>query len=747
MIGLAVRTLRFRKGAFAAAFIAMVLGAAIVMACGGLMETGIRTSVPPQRLAGADIVVVGDQRYEAPGSDDESAILSERVRLDDDLVDAIAAVPGVRSAEGQLIDPGPRTGAVDAIAVTAEPGVELARLEQQIDGALDGAAITLVGDDRGLAEFPRARASSESLVTLAGVFGGWAIMVSMFGVASMLALSIQQRRKELALLRAVGATPGQLRRMVLGETLLLSVMATALAYLPGSWLGRFLFERMADSGVVSPAVAFHQGWLPTVVAVGAATIAAVGGALVAGRRAGRIRPTQALTEVTTDGPLLTRPRVVFGLLFLSGGVALGVVTVTVMSGPLTSSTAGPAAILWAIGLAMFSPALTRFLTRVLQRPVRTVSGLAGELAVLNVQARTARMAAVVTPVILLVGVGTSTLYLQATEDFANRQAFTDGLVADAVVTATGGVGADLVERVDDLPGVAGASLHVRSTGFIESPRDRSDEGRTLVGVSADGVEATAPVSLADGALTDLRGESVALATDHAAELGVDVGDTVTTRFGDGTAADLEVVALFSAADDYDALLVPASLLAGHTTPGQAREILVKAEAGTDTSSVVEALHILLAGEPGLAVTDRDALFAGQADQQRTLAFANYTVVAMIVAYTAISVINTLVSSTSARRQEFGLQRLTGATRRQVMQMVGVEGGLVAVIGVVLGTFASIATLVPFSVSRIDTVMPEGSPLIYAGVVAAALALTLGATLAPGWMAMRGRPAEAAVSVD
>ncbi|TDE01619.1 FtsX-like permease family protein [Jiangella asiatica] len=746
MIRLAVRTLRFRAGAFVAAFVAMFLGAAIVMACGGLMETGIRTAVPPQELAGSDVVVAGDQRYDMAGSDD-GAVLAERVRMDAGLVDTVAAVDGAATAEGHVLDESAPAGTVDAIAVTAEPGTTTSTLRERIDAALaDTATTTLTGDDRGLAEVPEAVASSEDLISLAGVFGGWAIMVSMFGVASMLALSIQQRGRELALLRAVGSTPGQLRRMILGETLVLSAVATALAAFPGRWLGEFLFERMVDAGVVPAGVEFRQSWIPVVTAIGAATLAAIGGALVAGRRAAAVRPTQALAEASLDRSGTSRWRVFFALLTLSGGVALGVVTITVMSGPLTSSTAGPAVILWAIGLALLSPMLTRAATVVLQWPLRAVSGTAGHLAVLNARARTARTASVVTPIILLTGIATGTLYLQSTEDAANREAFTEGLIADAVVTAAGPVDPGLVERIAELPGVAGASEHVHSTGFVESPRDgsQSEDGWTLRGVTADGAAATTPVTTVDGALTDLRGDTVALAADHAEELGVGLRDTLTLRLGDRAALDVAVVATFDAAADYDSLLLPADVLAPHTTAGTVREILVTAD--RDPDAVVGELSRLAAAGQGLTVADRDALFEAHGEQQQTLAFANYTIVIMIVAYAAISVINVLSSSTGARRREFGLQRLTGATRAQVLRMVGLEGLLVAAIGIVLGTLASVATLVPFSLARIDSLTPSGSPLIYLGVVAAALVLTLGATLLPGWRALRGRAA-AAVVVD
>ncbi|MFD0746388.1 FtsX-like permease family protein [Phytohabitans flavus] len=478
MLQLALRTLRFRMGTFVAAFLAMFCAAAILMACGGLIETGIRTAVPPQQLASADIVVAGNQEYDALGGDpDEPAILPERVRVDADVAGTISALPGVQRTRTYVFDGEPPAGTVDAIGVVLEPGADLGEVRERIDADLDGQTTTLVGDERGQAELREAKGSSVNVVALAGVFTAFAIMVSIFGVASMLALSIQQRQQELALLRAIGSTPRQVRRLILRETSVLALVATALATAPGRFLGELMFDQLTERGIATEGVAFHLGWIPTVASMGIAILAALAGALSAGRRAARIRPTQALAEVSLEGRLIGVWRMFLAVLLLGGGVALTFVTIVAMSGPLTPATAAPAVIVFAIGFALLAPVLGKVMTYLLQWPVRALGGVTGELAVLNTRGRTGRMAAVMGPVILLTGVATGMLYLQTTNDHADRQSFADTLVADAVVTAEGGVDPELVEQIDELPGVAGASAYISSTGFIEEPDDRSPGAR------------------------------------------------------------------------------------------------------------------------------------------------------------------------------------------------------------------------------------------------------------------------------
>lgn len=750
MMQLALRTLRYRAGTFVAAFLAMFFAAVILMACGGLIETGIRAAAPPQQLASADIVIAGNQAYRAPGGDeDEPAILPERVRVDAALADTVAALPGVRETETHVFEGVAPAGTVDAIGVVAEPGTDVDELRERIDAETDAETVTLVGDERGRAELREATATSVNVVSLAGVFSAFALLVSVFGVASMLGLSISQRQKELALLRAIGATPRQVRRLVFRETLVLSLIATAAALAPGQFLGRLVFDFLADQGIATAGVAFHQGWIPSVSAMVVAVLAALGGALGAGRRAARTRPSQALSEAALDSRPVSGWRVLAGLVFVGAGVALTIVTVAVLSGPLAPATAAPAVIVFTIGLALLAPVLAKVMILLVQAPVRALGGLTGELAVLNARGRSGRMAAVLGPVILLTGVSTGMLYLQTTNDTADREAYTSSIVADAVVTAQDRVDPALVGQIDALPGVAGASEYVSSTGFVEEPHDVSPmgEGWNLQGVTAESADGATPVDVTAGALTDLHGATVAIEDGHAGRLGVGLGDVITLRMGDNTFLDVEVVALFSAPEDYDTLLLPADTLAARTTAGFPTRILVSAQDGVDPERLVADLTELTAGTDGVTVAGREVLLDEYQDQSKTASYAIYIMVLLLVGYAAITMINTLVSSTTARRRELGLQRLVGSTRRQVMQMVGTEAAIVAVTGVVLGTVAALGILVPVSLKRLGSLIPAGPPLVYVGIVALVVVLALGATLLPAWQATRGRPAEAAVAVE
>ncbi len=753
MIRLAFRTLRLRKGGFIGTFIAVFFGALIVSACGGLMETGIRGVAEPQRLAAAPIVVTGNQTFELPEQDPatlgpeddrdtETVTLPERVRLDTGVVAELRSVPGVSDAVGEVS--GHPAGGFDNVSVFTRPDADIATVQAKIAESLDGVRV-LTGVDRGIAEFPEAEASGENLIVVAAVSGGLSVMVAMFVVASTLSLSTQQRQRELALMRAIGTSPRQLRRMVLGEAVVVGLLATAIAGLFGPVLGRWLFDRLVENGVAPAVLQFHQGWLPSVVGAGAAMLAVLIAAFVAGRRAGRIRPTEALAEAAVTRRWLTPLRVVFAVLCFGGGAALAIVTVAVMTGPVAASTAGPAVILWAVGLAMITPGVTKVMTAILQWPMRAFGGINAKLAVLNTRAGIVRAAGAVTPIMLAVGIATANIYLQTTQQELSNQAFVEDVRADAVIGAAGGgLSPELVKQVQAVPGVAGASEYVTSNVFVESPYDFTDEGYPAIGLTASGATATTATKTTAGSLDELSGAAVALPDVLAKKFSVGVGDTLGLKLGDGTDVDVRVAAVTSQRSGFESMLLPADFLAPHTTAGLARQLLVRATPDVDAATLTQRLREATSGQP-VSVGDRDVLVAAHAKDQAVGAWVNYLMVGMIMAYTVISVVNTLVMATMRRRREFGLQRLTGSSRGQVLRMAGYEGGLVATIGIVLGTIVSAGAIVPFCLVATDSLLPMGSPLIYLTIIGIAAVLALVATLVPAWAATRGRPVDAATS--
>ncbi|TDC84789.1 FtsX-like permease family protein [Actinomadura sp. 7K507] len=650
-----------------------------------------------------------------------------------------------------------RPGKIDSVGVLLARGADAGGVARAVESAVGATAAgagpaVLTGDDRGRAEDPGLIEGTDDLIPLAAAFGSLAALAMVFVVAGTVGLSIRQRERETALLRAVGATPGQLRRMILAETMILAVAATALACWPAPWFGQWLLKAFVHGGVVSDAVAFRSGAFPLIAGAGLALTAALGAAFMAAHQAARTRPAEALAEAALQRRWFSVVRLVLGVLCLGGGAALAVGTAG-SDGPDAGGVATPAALVWTIAFGLLGPVLARAINAALTRPVRALSGLAGELATANARARTARLTTAVMPVMLATGLALSLTYLQTTQSDGNRRAFEQAQRADLVLTsAAGGVPLDAVETVRNVPGVAAATARIPSRGFVEpatapAPSGGGDGGEeeesagpqptelALQGITPQGADRTTAYRAATGALTALKGDTVALPTRYAT--GHRLGDTIAMRLGDGTRTRLRLVATVDARRGYETALVPAALLAPHTGTGLVPQILISADPGTDRTALSAALTSI--GHPGLQLTDRHGLAAAQQDQDQTQATMAWLVLAVVVGYAVISLVNTQALATAERRREFGLMRLVGATRRQILRMMAVEASLVAAAGIALGLLIAAFTLIPAGLSVLGSAVPGGPPWILTAIVAAALGLTILTTLAATRITLRGGP--------
>lgn len=242
--------------------------------------------------------------------------------------------------------------------------------------------------------------SAESLTTAAAVVGGYGSLLVFFAVASTLTVNVRQRTDEIDLLRSSGATPAQIKRMIVGEAAVVGLVGSALAMVPAMLGGNALLGLFQDSGQVSADVDHTFGPIAISSGVDITLLASVGAAFLAVRRATRAHERRATR---------TRLRTVSGYAALGIGAALAVTTFVIGDDAGPEAMAPPAygAILISVGFAVFSP-----------RIVRAIVTKASELSLTasNLRHRMDRLAGVLMPLILFVGISTATLYMQAAEN-------------------------------------------------------------------------------------------------------------------------------------------------------------------------------------------------------------------------------------------------------------------------------------------------------------------------------------------
>ncbi|MGY6020076.1 FtsX-like permease family protein [Streptomyces spinosirectus] len=244
--------------------------------------------------------------------------------------------------------------------------------------------------------------SHDTLSTTASVVGGYGTLLVFFAVASTLTVNVRQRTAELELLRCSGATPAQIRRMVVGEAVVVALAGAALAIGPAMLGGRALLTAFQDSGQVARSVNYGFGVFALDSGVGVTLLAAAGAAFLAVRRA------------TRRGEQRGRARTLLACAALGVGGA-SVLSTFAFSAKDAALMAPPAygAILLSVGFALPAP---RLLKGVLDR--LELGGASGWLAVRNLRERTDRLAGILMSLILFTAMATATLYMQAVESDA-----------------------------------------------------------------------------------------------------------------------------------------------------------------------------------------------------------------------------------------------------------------------------------------------------------------------------------------
>ncbi|MFG2007032.1 FtsX-like permease family protein [Spirillospora sp. NPDC048911] len=810
------------KGALAGVFVALVFAAALVGACGVLLESALRAHAPVDRYEAATAVVTAGQSVSVEqkrvGSDPETQTrpVTERARVPLAAAERLRAVPGVRAviadvsfpvvagpgvpvtghgwdsaalgssrlAAGRapqapdevvldtttsararvvaggvvalqltgapqpfrvtgLMKAGDRPGAffapqaaatlsghpgqADALAVIAGGRVDTAALKKAAPGL-----VVKTGDERGDAENLAVRAARPDMIEMSASFAALSVMTALVVLGGLIALSVRERAREFALLRAVGATPWRVRGMIMRETLRIALPAGVLGGLLALALGAAMHGAMRAKDVLPEGFELSLSPLPVLAALLVSLIAATVSAFFASLRATRIRPVEALGEAAVEPESLPRWRVVTGVVFLVLGVnALGVSTMA--SGSTAAASIGGLVITLIVATAFLSPLIAQRGGRLFGGVLRAASPVAGRLADINVGAAALRLGSVITPVALAVAFAGVQLFAQSTSVRATEVQTAEGTRADQVVVSAGpGLPAGVLDAVRGTPGVRAATA-VRQTTVVMNVRELAERNlRSLSakGVSPEGIGETMDPGVTKGSLAGLRRPGTVALSESAAE-GVRLGQEQQLWLGDGTPVKARVVAIYERGMGFGDVLLPHATIAAHTTSALDDHILVRGDAD---------LRPALARYAGAAAVTKDAFGSRQSEELRMQGFMSYVVVLAIAGFIVIGLVTTLALATASRRRELALLRLVGATRRQVLRMLRLEAAIMLGTGVAVGTLIAGVTLLAFAVAVTGLPLPAVPPLTVAAILLLVTGPGAAAMLLPARPMVRRGPA-------
>ncbi|GAB3153545.1 ABC transporter permease [Microbispora hainanensis] len=510
----------------------------------------------------------------------------------------------------------------------------------------------------------QAAQESGSLLVMLAVIGAF---VTIHVVAGTFAFVVAQRRRELALLRAVGATPRQVRGMVIAEAWLAALLASAvgivLAFpLTGVMTSLLRWQRLLPAGFESRvSLGALAGAFAAGVVIGVLAAAASAG------RAARVRPAEALRDSALADRPIGRGRWLGALAFLAcGGGMLALVPVAPPDGrmPLTMFVSLPLV----LGFTLLAPAFAGWAGAAVATPLVRVTSATGLLARENVRQAVRRTASTAAPVLVTVGLtgsllgGTALLGQAIAADF--RQAWR----SDLVVSGPGAA------EVGTVRGVVAAVRVTR--GEVVVAANRTERRVDAFGVRPEGLERVMNLSNVAGDLAGLRYDGAAADRRQAETFGWRLGGPVRLTLPGGKPAVLRLTAVFDGSPFGGTLLLPRDFLPGPVSVHVA--VAPEAAAGTVAAAIERrwtGIHAASTAESASAASG--ARLGGMRIGALALA-------AFAVAYTLIAVANTSVMAFGARGAEFARLLRLGARRVQVLRMVLWESLSVSAIGVLLG---------------------------------------------------------------
>ncbi len=564
-------------------------------------------------------------------------------------------------------------------------------------------------------------------------FGGVALFVSMFIIYNTFAIVMGQRTRELALLRTVGADPKQIRRSVLGEALVVGVLASAGGIGGGIAVAKGIDALFGLLGVDLsdyPLILAPRTLVAAaVIGVGVTLLAAIGPA----RRAATVPPIAALAGSADGRPVGSRTRKISGFGLFAAGLAAGSAGLSgIGSTSVTVAGLASGAIAIFLGVTLLSPLAVGGITRLFGWPMRRIAGVAGRLAQKNAARNPRRTSTTAAALMIGLALVSTALVVGDSVKATIGSTFEQSAKADYYLT-------DELDEVEFPATLAGeireSNVVTAATGFTNLEARVDGTVTDVVGLDFDQVEAVLDLDIQAGGFDSNVANPAVVSIDEATAIDASVGDVLTIETANGSHVESTIVGLF---DDQAILtqdyLVDNSVLAAAGVT-QTPEWLAVSIADGASPADVDALVADLSNEYPYAAVETPTEFRHRVEGMvdRVLKMVN-AMVALAVIIALIGIANTLALSVFERTRELGLVRAVGMTRRQLRRMVRFEAALVATFGATLGV--GLGLLFGFGVvAALPASFASGVSVPIVQIVVLVL-VAAGAAVAAAWLPAR-----------
>ncbi|WP_405743572.1 FtsX-like permease family protein [Streptomyces sp. NBC_01525] len=576
-------------------------------------------------------------------------------------------------------------GHYSGMDLTAAPGTDQFELANRVGAVLPA--------DRAEATTATAQADQQS-VFIAGktksferlplLFAVVSLFIGTFLIVNTFTMLVAHRSREIALLRAIGATRRQVVRSVLAEAALVGLAASALGFVLGLGVATVLPNVLDTSGDLLPSGPLVIGPAAILASLAVGVGVTVLAAWLPSRRAARIAPIEAMrTAEQPPSATLSRIRGAVGLAM----VVLGVGLLLSLSDATSATddnlrTAMFGCGILVTGLIVLAPLLAGPVIRLIGR-LTTRFGVVGDLARENTLRDPRRTAA--TAVALMIStalVSGLAVINQSTSEALDSQAAA-GLSADYVISTrntTTAIDPAAVQRVADVPGVRTASA------VADSTLSAGPLVKTVSGVDPKTVDDVLKLHFLSGSVKGLGPGKLAVSHSFARDHHVTTGEQIKVSIGPGDRDEpYTVVGVYQDNPTaQDVLGYRADVQIHGYLRDSVQRILVRTTDGTVSHDLEKRLRAAVSDSPLLKVQNRAQLVQEQAGVAGDLMTLMFGLLAIGVLISALGMVNTLAMSVSERTREIGVLRAIGMDRSGIRAMIRLEAVCVAAFGTLLG---------------------------------------------------------------
>ncbi len=624
-------------------------------------------------------------------------------------------------------------GKVDAIDIQLVDGADVAEVQREIAAILPPQTEVITGEQV-------AQETADDVNQFVDVFGTGLLVfafitafVSAFIINNVFQITIGQRLRELALLRAVGASGRQVRWMISIEAFALGVLATLFGVLGGLLVARGLIAAFDAAGAGFPDT-------QTVLQVRTVVIAALVGigitmasVIVPSRRASRIPPVAAMRPELGFAAMRSR-RLIAGVVVTVVGVVLFVVGLFLRPGGTAGliGFAGFGALVLFLGIASLSSTVATPVTRVIGWPIEKLFKVPGALARQNVARAPRRTSSSASALMIGVALVSSTAVFASSLRASLVDTLESAISADYIITDASfqGLSPIVSETLAEVPELEAVTPIRGISGQVDGST------KNFGAVDPVAFEKLVDPDLQEGTVAELGLNELLLHQDPADDLGASVGSTVEVTFQNGVVQTLTVAGIYGDATFGNWLIGLDTLNEVSDAPARDFFVIAKLADGVDATVGDAAVQAAMEPFPQANVQTNAEFLESQEAQinQLLLIITMLLAFAILIAILGISI--TLALGVFERTREIGLLRAVGMNRRQTRRSVRWEAVIVsffgALIGIIVGTFLGVV----LTLAVPDDVISKlaFNPTIIVAILVGAVIAGLVAALYPSYKA-------------